>query len=260
MALYQVVSPGRGPICTAPPVGIEPTTCGLGIRFSASVARAGVRRVCPRQAFRAACVRRVCSRPPRHLELLGQKLGQLPAPVVEPRMIGLPPSMAHDLKLSSPLPLQIARDRLVGPQGATSSYTDQLMKLGKSPLDNLWGAAWDLVHLDATTLFQSGAIADVDGRAVVLVTADRGLTQLRQRIIDIPDTVDTPLGPMPLKLGRNELDKRLQDQADKIAGINAVLNESVRARIEGRADRPTPESISGLIPQLELDVVAALEL
>ena len=34
MALYQVVSPGRGPICTAPPVGIEPTTCGLGNRCS----------------------------------------------------------------------------------------------------------------------------------------------------------------------------------------------------------------------------------
>ena len=34
IALYQVVSPGREPICRAPPVGIEPTTCGLGNRRS----------------------------------------------------------------------------------------------------------------------------------------------------------------------------------------------------------------------------------
>ena len=34
MALYQVISPGREPICRAPPVGIEPTTCGLGNRRS----------------------------------------------------------------------------------------------------------------------------------------------------------------------------------------------------------------------------------
>lgn len=34
MALYQVMRPGREPICGAPPVGIEPTTCGLGNRRS----------------------------------------------------------------------------------------------------------------------------------------------------------------------------------------------------------------------------------
>ena len=33
-ALYQVICPGREPIRKAPPVGIEPTTCGLGNRCS----------------------------------------------------------------------------------------------------------------------------------------------------------------------------------------------------------------------------------
>jgi len=166
--------------------------------------------------------------------------------------------MANDLRLSSPLPLQIARDRLVGPQDGAASYTDQLMKLGKRPLDDLWGASWDLVHLAATAMFERGSVADIEGRAAVLVTADRGLVQLRHRIIDLPDEVDTPSGRVPLKLAQTDVDKRLQMHEDKIAQLHSVLIDSAKERVEGRALRTSPEHVSRLIAQLELDVVAAL--
>jgi hypothetical protein len=57
-------------------IGIEPTTCGLGIGQSSSVECVAVRDVRSCQALLVSTVRRVRSRPRRCLELLGQKLGQ----------------------------------------------------------------------------------------------------------------------------------------------------------------------------------------
>ncbi|HAM22192.1 MAG TPA: hypothetical protein DCQ04_07950 [Actinobacteria bacterium] len=166
--------------------------------------------------------------------------------------------MSHELRVVSPLPLQIARDRLVGPQGYPASYTDRLMKLGKDPLDDLWGASWDLVHLESITMFEAGGVTDIEGRDVVLATADRGLVQLRERIIDLPGFVEVPFGRMPGKLARFDVDRRLHHQKAEITHLSGLPNQSAMARLEAQADR-SPSHIAPLIAQLELDVVAALK-
>ena len=165
--------------------------------------------------------------------------------------------MAHDLKIASPLPLQIARDRLVGPQGNAASYTDRLIKLSKQPLDDLWGASWDLALLGSIASFEAGEVTDIGGRDVVVVTADRALVELRGRIIDLHDVVDFPVGRMPLKLARMDVDKRLHHHAAEIARLSLVPNDSAIARAEAGADRSVAH-IAHLIAQLELEVVATL--
>lgn len=165
--------------------------------------------------------------------------------------------MAHDLRIASPLPLQIARDRLVGPQGNAASYTDRLIKLSQQPLDDLWGASWDLALLDLIATFEAGAVTDIEGREVVVVTADRGIVDLRGRIIDLHDVVDFSVGRMPLKLARVDVDKRLHHHAAEIALLSMVPNDSAIARAEAGADRSVAH-IAQLIAQLEPEVVAGL--
>lgn len=85
--------------------------------------------------------------------------------------------MEYDLGVVCTLPLQVARDRLVGPQGRDTAYTDQLMKFSGRLLVELWGASWDLTHLAAIDLVQAGSLLDIGGRQVVLITADKALIQ-----------------------------------------------------------------------------------
>ena len=100
-------------------------------------------------------------------------------------------------------------------------------------------------------------MTDIGGRDVVVVTADRALVELRGRIIDLHDVVDFPVGRMPLKLARMDVDKRLHHHAAEIARLSLVPNDSAIARAEAGADRSVAH-IAHLIAQLELEVVATL--
>lgn len=167
--------------------------------------------------------------------------------------------MADELRLACPLPLQVAQDRLVGPQGPAVAYTDKLIKLGKHPLDDLWGASWDLVHLSTIDMLQRSDIVDVQGRSMLLVTADRGLVELRHRIIDLNDVVRVPNGALvPLKASQFHVDHRLVDHEEVIARQAAYLNESVHTRLTSGANPPTLEEITSIIKSLESELLNLL--
>ena len=92
----------------------------------------------------------------------------------------------------------------------------------------------------------------------MLVTADRGLVKLRDRIVDLPEAPDLPRGPMPLKLGRVDIDRRLHEHADEIARLSGVPNESALARLDADADRPNLDGLSHVIENLELELLRAV--
>jgi hypothetical protein len=156
-------------------------------------------------------------------------------------------------------PLQVARDRLIGPQGPASHYVDQLVKFGKSPLHSLWGASWDLHHIAMLDIIQDGGLIDIAGREVMLVTADRAVVKLRDRVHDLRVRAQTPRGLLPLKAARSDVDRRLVDHVARIEAIHEQMNAAVWARTMNGAEMPTLDHVQSEIARLE-GVVGSLML
>ena len=154
--------------------------------------------------------------------------------------------MLHTLGIVCVYPLQVARDRLIGPQNQAVGYTDKLLKLGTPSLRKLWGAAWDLMHLSSIDMIQAGGLLEIEGRAAMLVTADKALVSLRERIFDPRIGVKCEYGNLPAKFGRNDLDPRLRDHESRVAAISERMNDVVIARTsrdvgQAMVDRMTEE-------------------
>lgn len=92
-------------------------------------------------------------------------------------------------------------------------------------------------------MFEAGAVTDIEGRDVVLATADRGLVQLRERIIDLPGFVEVPFGRMPGKLARFDVDRRLHHQKAEITHLSGLPNQSAMAD-----SAPSGGGLSGVMP------------
>lgn len=91
--------------------------------------------------------------------------------------------MRDELGLILSYPMQVAHDRFVGPQQREAvEYIDRLLKLGKIPLQDLWGAAWDLAHLSNVDQAVDPDYLESAGRAPHLLTGDAALTYLRERL------------------------------------------------------------------------------
>lgn len=159
--------------------------------------------------------------------------------------------MTHDLGLVDGYALQVARDRLIGPQGHAARYTDLLLKLSKRRLRDLWGASWDLHHLSMVDIVQDGGLLDIAHREVMLVTADRGLVRMRERIHDSTVRADTQRGRLPYKFGKFEVDPRLGQHVERIKAIHEEMNTVVFERAMAGADMPTLEHILAEIDRLE---------
>lgn len=167
--------------------------------------------------------------------------------------------MTHGLGIVSAYPLQVARDRLIGPQGHAANYVDQLLKFGKGPLHSLWGASWDLHHIAMLDIIQDGEVIDIAGRKVMLVTADRALVRLRDRVHDLTMRTQTSRGLLPLKAARSDVDRRLVDHVGRIEAIHEEMNAAVWARASSGAEMPTLDHVLAEIAHLE-GVVEALML
>jgi hypothetical protein len=132
--------------------------------------------------------------------------------------------------------LRIAFDRLVGPQdGAHIAYVNQLMKFGKNPLQELWGAAWDLTHLanidlSVDPLFRQ-AIGTREG-GVVLVTDDKALPRFRRRL-SVRVVVRAGDYSLLMMASTTELDKRLRDQQDRVDAVQKWVSERTLERRVG---------------------------
>jgi len=132
--------------------------------------------------------------------------------------------MRDELGLVLTHPLQVARDRLVGPQRAEAViYVNGLLKFSKDPLKDLWGAAWDLMHLS----FVDQAVGSEDplrtqGRPTALATADRWLPYLRDRIQRIYE-VQLQGARHTFMISGNDIDPRLETQRPLIEQIDAQL-------------------------------------
>lgn len=166
--------------------------------------------------------------------------------------------MTHDLGIVNVYPLQVARDRLIGPQGRAANYTDQLLKFGKRPLHSLWGASWDLHHIAMLDMIRDGDVIDIAGRDVMLATADRALVRLRDRIHDLAVRTDTPRGLLPFKAARSDVDRRLSDHVGRIEAIHEEMNAAVWARASAGAEMPTVDHVLAEIAQLEPLVETAM--
>ncbi|MDP9903291.1 hypothetical protein [Arthrobacter bambusae] len=146
--------------------------------------------------------------------------------------------ICEDLKVVLTYPLQIARDRLIGPQRTEAvTYVDGLLKFSKDHLKDLWGAAWDLMHLSLVDLAaEPEDILRTQGRPTSLVTADRSLPHLRDRI--------QPLNGAQLRgahftfmMSGNEIDRRLEPQRAKIEQIDTRFAELPLSRQPGIISR-----------------------
>jgi hypothetical protein len=159
--------------------------------------------------------------------------------------------MLHTLGIVCVYPLQVARDRLVGPQNQAVRYTDKLLKLGTPSLRKLWGAAWDLMHLASIDMIQAGDLLEVDGRAAMLVTADKALVSLRERIVDPRVGMECEYGHLPAKFGRNDVDLRLRDHESRIAAIGERMNDVVVARAGRHAGQAMIDNVTEEVLRLE---------
>jgi hypothetical protein len=134
--------------------------------------------------------------------------------------------MAHQLGVVLAYSMKVARDRLVGPQ-KDAAYTENLLKLGRPSLQNIWGASWDMFHLSTIDLIQYGEVLDVGGRAVLLATADKALVSLRNRIHDF----DGHESGRSVKIARGEVDRRLRDHEQRIRAVDEELHSTVLNRL-----------------------------
>ncbi|WP_162238865.1 hypothetical protein, partial [Microbacterium sp. Leaf320] len=114
-------------------------------------------------------------------------------------------------------PLRVAFDRFVGSQQADRvEYIDKLMKFGRNPSRELWGAAWDLAHLSSIDLSLNpdfrGAFSP-EGGGVLLVTDDKALPLFRERL--------------------RPRDKRLDDHQHRLESIETWIREETLSRQVG---------------------------
>jgi hypothetical protein len=130
-------------------------------------------------------------------------------------------------------PLQIAFDGLVGsPQD--NQYVRRLLKFGKKPLRDIWGAAWDLMMLWLSTdAVAAGEGFNPLGADPILVTADKGLLELRSHLIFLglmrnAERVDDWRG---FVAARYIWDSRLEAQGPAIRDTIMQLQQSVQARL-----------------------------
>lgn len=133
-------------------------------------------------------------------------------------------------------PLLIAYDRLVGPQDdAHVMYVNKLMKFGKQPLKELWGAAWDLTHLANVDLSNDPQFRQAIGPrpgGVLLVTDDKALPMFRQRL-SVRAAMREAEYSLFLMASTNEVDKRLLDHTERLDAIHHRLLRATLARKVG---------------------------
>lgn len=164
----------------------------------------------------------------------------------------------QELGISCAYAAQLARDRLVGPQNSSVAYTDKLLKFGKHPLHNLWGASWDLFHLSSIDLLQEGIVLDIGSRDALFVTADRGIVALRDRIHNLQQRIDLGHGTVPLRLGRTDLDHRLVAHETRIRELHLTTQSAIVGRDHTANPFPSPAQVRQMIHRLESELLAAL--
>lgn len=133
-------------------------------------------------------------------------------------------------------PLRVAFDRFVGSQRADRvEYIDKLMKFGRNPSRELWGAAWDLAHLSSIDLSINpdfrGAFSPEDGGAL-LVTDDKALPLFRERLRPRVLVRDNTYSLM-LMAADTEVDKRLDDHQHRLESIETWIREETLSRQVG---------------------------
>jgi hypothetical protein len=139
--------------------------------------------------------------------------------------------MRDELGVVLSYPLQIARDRFVGPQDSQSvGYVDKLLKFSKAILQNLWGAAWDITHLAHVDQAVDASFLETPGRDVFLMTADAAIISLRKRI---RPTATIVVGSSELHFMEHgaELNKLLETKRSEIETIESMLRELPLNRI-----------------------------
>lgn len=138
--------------------------------------------------------------------------------------------MRDELGLILSYPMQVAHDRFVGPQQREAvEYIDRLLKLGKNPLQKLWGAAWDLAHLSNVDQAVDPDYLATAGRAPHLLTGDAALPHLRDRL-KLATMQLFGTGQLVLMRHSAVLDKRLTDHEAPIRAIEADLREHALGR------------------------------
>jgi hypothetical protein len=153
--------------------------------------------------------------------------------------------MSNELGLVLAFPLVIAHDRLVGPQGQSVAYVDKLLKLGKNPLQDLWGAAWDLSHIASVDLAEEGStVVDFEGRDGCLVTADQALPKLRERIRHATTLMDDDRVALVGKLVWRQLDPRLRDHVQTVLSATESLESTATIRPAQFRWPPSPDHLS----------------
>jgi hypothetical protein len=163
--------------------------------------------------------------------------------------------MMVEVGYSLSYPLRVAFDRFVGSQRAERvEYLDKLMKFGRNPSRELWGAAWDLAHLSSIDLsihpeFR-GAISQKDG-GVLLVTDDKALPLFRERLRPRAVVKDNAYS-LILMAADTEVDKRLTDHKHRIESIEAWIREEILSRQVG----PLPQEYwEQLVRKCEAEVL-----
>jgi hypothetical protein len=133
-------------------------------------------------------------------------------------------------------PLILARDRFVGPQDSRHvGYVDKLMKFGKDPLRNLWGAAWDLTHLahvDRTLDPSFWEALQTGGESIVLATDDKALPRMRERL-RVRTAIHTDSYSVTLMESETMVDRRLEHHQARIDDIDRWVIGSTLSRQVG---------------------------
>lgn len=165
--------------------------------------------------------------------------------------------IATELDTVSAYPLKLATDLLLGDPKHTQ-YVRRLLKFGRRILHDIWGAAWDLAQLNI--LEGVGTIIDTEGRPLAMVTADKGLIELR----DYSAWVAT------LGVGRNDVraiatsnyfDPRLKDHLQRLETMFEDLQTERLQRLMTRPGGMTEGSVllEPIIERLEREVRVLLE-
>lgn len=159
---------------------------------------------------------------------------------------------SDELQLVSGYARRIAQDLLLSTPDQ-ARYTRQLLKFGANPLRELRGATWDVLMLNFVDFAVMGRIDNPSGMNPTIVTADKGLAELRRRLalagVFQKDFHD--LGGIGIMAAEMHLDKRLVLFRNEIEDIFESLNMSSMLRLNRTPDEDQFEAWRALASDLE---------
>jgi hypothetical protein len=163
--------------------------------------------------------------------------------------------MSADLSLVSGYTLKIAFDLLIG-QPDETRYIRKLLKFSeKRRLADLLGAAWDILFLRVPEYAAAGlkVVRIPPGNGVVLVTADRAMANLRDRI-GLKGLVLMGTASLGFMGAIGDINPALEAHRTTIEEMIESLNAGAQARLGVARDSTSSQRLEGWVALLEDNV------